>query len=196
MPIKHFVTGYDSGIKWEEWAVRLYGDGKLIVAAEHLKSNAHVHFHGDSQLSAKDWKVEFKAFKDAHPIKKIPGAENLRPTKEATKGLDETGYQYVAKEKHQLYSQGVSEEEMSSLRDASEEHFQKLKNGMKNHIHTRHYEGAAADVFRQIGNDCIRYNRDNGISIRPQYRTDVYNTMLSHPDCNDEWMDFINSKLL
>jgi len=196
MTIRHFVTGYDSGIKWEEWAIKLYGDGKLIVAAEKLQSNAHVHFHGDSELNDKEWTKQFNAFKKAHPIKQIPGAEKLRPTKASKKDCDETGFQYVAKEKHQLYKQGVTDEELEELREASSTLVEKLKHGMKNHIHERHYEGTPADIFLKIAHDCIRYNRDNGISLRPQYRTDVYNAMLSHPDATDAWLDFINHKLL
>jgi len=196
MTIRHFLTGYDSGIKWEEWAVKLYGDGKLIVAAEHLKSNAHVHFHGHSPLSEKEWAKVFDSFKKNHPIKSIPGAANLRPTKEMKKSATELGFQYVAKEKHTLYIQGISDEELEELRSASTEHATKLKNGMKDHIHAKHYEGAPADVFSEIASDCIRYNRVNAIALRPQYRIDVYNVMLSHPECTDPWMDYINKRLL
>lgn len=196
MTIRHFVTGYDSGINWEEWGVKLYGDGKLIVAAEHLKSNAHVHFHGESQLSDKEWTKQLALFKKDHPIKKIPGGANLRPTKEMKKPADDKGYQYVAKEKHQLYMQGITQEEFEELHASSTEHVEKLKKGMQDHIHAKHYEGTPANIFLKIAADCIRYNRAEGIRLRPQYRIDVHNVMLFHPQATDAWMDYINQRLL
>lgn len=191
MTIRHFITGYDSGINWEEWAIKLYGDGKLIVAAEKLRSNAHVHFHGDSTLTQKEWEKQFNLFKANHPIKKAPGGANLRPTKESKKPVDENGYQYVAKEKHQLYMQGVSPEELASLHKASNEHVEKMKNGMKEHIHGIHYEGAPAEVLRKLAHDCGFYLRVEKVNSRPQFVNDVYNVMMSHPEATDEWATYI-----
>lgn len=187
MTIRHFVTGYDSAINWEQWAVKLYGDGKLIVAAEHLKSNAHVHFHGESPHNEKDWAKVFKSFKDDHPIKRIPGASKLRPTKEMKKPADEMGYQYLAKEKHTLYTQGFTEEELVELRAASDEHVKHLKNGMKDHIHGLKYAGTPAEVFLNILDDCGSFIVKEKVTTRPQLITDVYNIMTTHPDATEAW---------
>lgn len=196
MTIRHFITGYDSGINWEEWGVRLYGDGKLIVAAEKLRSNAHVHFHGDSMLTQKEWDKEFTLFKANHPIKKAPGGAKLRPTKESKKPVDDKGFQYVAKEKHQLYMQGVTPEELSSLHEASKEHVEKMKYGMQEHVHGITYDGTPAEILLKLSEDCMRFCAVNNARFRPQYRTDVLNIMVSHPKRTDAWWKYVNKKLM
>jgi len=192
----HFVTGYDSGINWEEWSVKLYGDNKCIVAAEHLKSNAHVHFHGESPLNDKEWTKVFNQFCADHPVKKIPGAEKLRPTRESKKVTDKMGYQYCAKENHILYKQEITDEELEELRDASKEHADKLKNSAKDHVHAKKYEGAPADILDKLGFDYWEYCTESGIAFRPQFRCDVIRAMNTHPDATVIWRRYLYSVMM
>ena len=65
-----------------------------------------------------------------------------------------------------------------------------MKNGMKEHIHAIQYHGAPADVLIKLAHDCGFYLRVEKVNSRPQFVTDVYNIMMSHPQATDEWATF------
>ncbi len=102
----------------------------------------------------------------------------------------------MAKEKHQLYMQGFTEEEFEDLHNSSTEHTQKLKKGMKNHVHAIVYEGTPGDIFNKLARDAYDYLRENAICCRPQFKSDVINAMRDHPNALPSWHDFLVEKLV
>lgn len=194
--LKHFVTRYDSGIKFEEWAIRMFGDNKCIVAAEKMNANGHVHFHGYTDMNEGDWAKAYEKFNAQHPVKIAAKAigQGVNPTRKM-KNPTELGFQYVCKEDHHLFVQGITQEEIDAYRTASNEHVKKMKNGGKEHCHEKHYEGEPAEVYLKIARNLYDYNLANDLQNRPQAKRDAMHVMMSHPECTPAWHTFLFMKM-
>lgn len=206
--LKTFKCNHSPSLKYKQWAQRLYGDNKCIVSpVEKGKSgHDHVHFIGYTDLSKRQYNKIKDELYEAHPWHEETNEEgklrypNCCPIRAANKIVNDKGFQYVMKtftDKTPLeYSQGFSEEELLALKAASDEHVEKMKNGMKEHIHGIQYHGAPADILIKLAHDCGIYLRVEKVNSRPQFVTDVYNIMMSHPQATDEWATFIVDRRL
>lgn len=212
MSLIHFKCTYDpiwaeKGY-YEKFAVQLFGGNKCLVVAEKLSSNAHVHFQGYTSLSTqgvkdtiasisachfvvKDWEESQKKRKegDANPGRP-------RPVKAVKRTVDEKGFQYLCKEdRPPLYSQGFSQEEIVSLRKASDEHVDDLKNGLKEHLFKIEYPATPERALKRMRIDALEYYEKDAKRPRPMFQKDVLWAMWNHPQRDDAWKEFVAERI-
>ncbi len=74
---------------------------------------------------------------------------------------------------------------------AKKTHVKKLKHEVWEHCNKRKYAGTAKECYEEYALEYIRFHREKGLDLRPQYKTDIINGFLSHPDANDEWYTLV-----
>lgn len=199
-----FKCNHHSEIVYSQWAKSIYGENKCIVSpVEKGKSgHNHVHFIGYCTLSLKEFQTKYEDFSMKHPQKFERNEDGklrfprIQPCRKSNKEVNELGFQYVMKTSAEpVYSQGFTEDELKDLKSKSDEHADQLKSGMKEHCHKRKYEGTPDEIYDEIAYDCVTYNGENGIAVRPQFKSDVNNVMNSHPDVNPLWRRYLSKRM-
>lgn len=222
----HFKVVYDAAFEPAEIAQSLFGTAKCMVQIEKINSNTHYHVQGYTSVPEKDvrhmltliskkhqavklWNEGVKRWLDEHPkpdfgekewkeeMKKACGG-CPRPCKKADDyDLTEKGFQYMMKEgRDPVFSQGFTREELDGLKKASDEHVDKLKNGLKEHLHAiLDYPKTPERAFKKMRLDAYDYYKKEDKRPRPMFQKDVLWTMAHHPQHTDEWKEFIVERL-
>jgi len=192
----HFKCKYDHTWDHAKIARDIFGDHKHMVVNEKLSTNPHCHFHGYTDMDDKDVDKYITKLASTHYQRQEPGGETSRPVKRARKDLDELGFQYLAKEHHQpLVMHGISEEELASLRAASDEHVQKLKNGMRDHVWAKEYTGQPQEVHVNMRTDAFDWYIENNLRPGPRFQKDVLWFMATHPKASRAWKLYASERI-
>lgn len=197
-----FKYNHDSQSDYKSIAVRLFEDNKCIVSAVEKGKNGdnHVHFIGYTSLPEGDYTTVYEAIKKEHPwhtqvqsdgTPRYSKAQLNQVMRKSSKEVTQLGFQYVMKTSAvPEYSQGFEEGELDDLKEASDEHVKKLKDGPKELVHAKKYAGTAKEVFFKIRLDVSRYMKENNVPLRPQFKRNCLWIMFTHPDCTSEWEAF------
>lgn len=174
----------------------LFADSpKVLVVAEKMRTNAHVHFHGYSYLAPATFKKKAPAIIKPMHYMCTPGHPGHNPRSRPVQGMGcvatEVGFQYLCKEppnaQAPLYQRGFTPEELMELHAKSQEHVKTLKFNIREFILTlpMNYPGKTTNevwqtILKQVGMKL----REEGKDINRYTRQDVKNGMLHHPDCS------------
>lgn len=128
----HTKISYDQSFDYNSIGEQLY-DGRFLIMIEQLGTNPHVHFQGETKSSFVSYRNKFALLTAEHYARKQD--PNCRPVKHSNKEITDKGFQYMCKEKnyaqHVLARRGFTDEDLDKLHEASEEHVDELKNGLK-----------------------------------------------------------------
>jgi len=186
--LEHFKCKYDQ--KWDYPAIAnsMFDGEKVLVVAEKLSSNAHVHFQGITSLAPRTFGDRMTDLAKTHFLTTLqPGS---RPVKRVRKEVTVTGFQYQMKEGNPpLYQRGFTEEELLELHKKSEDHVKKLKFNIKEEIWKIPGQYLKADpqvVFERTMLMIGLKLREEKKSKTRFTRLDVIDGLLHHPDAPDE----------
>lgn len=186
----------------------MFGNNKCLVVAEKLTVNAYVHFQGFTTLSTQGIKdvmtgisanhFEVKAWEETQKDKKEDDhcSGRPRPVKQAKRSADDKRFLYFCTENRPpLYSQDFTQEELRELHEASEEHGEESKNGLKEHLCSMKYPTNPVVAFKRMREDAIDYYRVAVKRPRVSFQKDIMCTMLFHPQFTEEWKKFCAENL-
>lgn len=135
---RHFKIAYDPALDYAAVCSQLFSDlGKCLCVVEKIDINAHVHFHGETDLTEDVFKNRVSELMKDHWKRKAEPTS--RPVRHSGKEANEKGLQYLMKEpdalEHVLYKKNITDEELEELKSASEAHVDELKGAMRAHLH-------------------------------------------------------------
>lgn len=208
MPVQSLYTlkvTYDSRWTHEDYVKitdMLFPDSpKLLVVAEKMSTNAHVHMHGYSCYSLETFKKKCQKLKAMHYTmcpENTGYNPKSRPVSGASMVATETGFQYLCKEapnpRNPLLQRGFSDAELLELHAKSQEFVKKLKFNTRDEIASipdQYLKGNPKALFEKvmlnIGKKLREENKD-----RTRYtRQDVINGLLHHPAATDELIQYL-----
>ena len=159
-----------------------------------MNVNAHVHFQGNTDLTAKQLDTAITELARTHYLKKH--SPNSKPVRRVHGTVTVVGYQYLSKEgRDPLYSQGFSAADLAALREASATHVEELKCGMPNHIFSLSYSAIPADAFNAMRLDALEYYDSQDKRPGPRFQKDVLWAMYKHPSVTDAWKFFVSERI-
>jgi len=136
--MQSFKVDFDPNLDYQGIAESMFIPGKILVVAEKLTSNAHVHFHGYTQDAERTFKNKRQKIADMHYKRnpKSPGFNpKARPVSAANRPASETGFQYLCKElpstRAPLFSTGFTPEELATLHEQSQAHVKTIKESLQ-----------------------------------------------------------------
>ena len=131
--LAHFKMSFDPALDYPAIAQELYGTNKALVCAEKMDVNAHVHFQGYTDYADTTFRDRTTAATASHYMRKDI---TKRPVRHVKRKLDETGFQYMCKEALPtiLYKHQFTDADITEMHEASNEHVQELKEGLRNHL--------------------------------------------------------------
>jgi len=137
--LQSFKMDFDpTGFDYQGVAESLFLPGKILVVAEKLTTNAHVHFHGYTRDAERTFKNKRQKICDLH-YKRNPSNKaynpKSRPVSAANRPATETGFQYLCKDlpvtRAPLFCTGFTPEELATLHEQSQEHVKKIKESLQ-----------------------------------------------------------------
>jgi len=190
----HFKCNYDPSWDYASIARRFFGDGKCLVVAEKMVTNAHVHFQGYSAHSTALVDKFITEFAATHYSRKE--YPNGRPVKRARRSVDEVGFQYLCKESHPpLFVQGFTEEELDELRQKSLDYVKQFGEGFQQVVNDISANGKSvcqmyAEAKMCCGDYCLEVDK-----WPRNFQRAVLLGLLKHPNCSREWKIYIYDRI-
>lgn len=182
--LEHFKCEYDPTWDYTAVATDIFNGPRVLVIAEKMHINAHVHFQGETTLAPTTFGDKITALAAKHWRKKE--CPNSRPVKRAKKEVNETGFQYVLKEEPAkiLYSRGFTDKELEELHEKALEHKDMYKKGLYEHLLAILVRPTdeGKEVYYRFFDEAHKWLKDNDRQIFRHTRMDILNAMASHPN--------------
>jgi len=189
---EHFVATYDQEWDYKAIAEDMFNGPRVLVTEEHLNSNHHVHFQGETSLHETTFSDKMgELAKTHHERKRRPGC---RPVHRDRKPVDEKGFQYQMKEGHPpLYVRGFTEEELEELATKAKEVFEEHKEGVYNHLLTAKVPGDMEPKKVALGMfiEARKWLKERDRKISRHTKMDVLNAMMDHPSSKLAWQQYV-----
>ena len=206
--LQHFKVTFDSSWTQEDYiriCDHVFGDSpQVLVVAEKMKQNAHVHFQGYTRYSHETFKKRRTIAKDMHYTQK-PGVGARKGARPVTGGdqdrpVNVTGFQYMCKEPpsdtNPVHSKGFTKEELLELHEKSNAYVEKLKFNTMDYIQEhitdeliKKMEPAIllSKTLLMVG---LKMREDKKLKNR-HTRLDVINALLHHPAAPERLVEYL-----
>jgi len=206
--LQHFKVTFDSSWTQEDYlriCDHVFGDSpQVLVVAEKMKQNAHVHFQGYTRYSHETFKKRRTIAKDMHYTQK-PGIGARKGARPVTGGdqdrpVNATGFQYMCKEPpsvtNPVYSRGFTPEQLAELHEKSNAYVENLKFNTFNYV----TENVTAERVKTMDpktllSKCllmIAFKLRETKKMKSRHtRTDVINALLHHPDAPPPLLEYL-----
>lgn len=199
-------VSYDPSWVYEDYVKiceSLFTDSpKILVVAEKMHVNSHVHFHGYSYYADATFKKKAPALiKPLHYTQKVGTPaynKKARPVQGMGCVATELGFQYLCKEPPNavapLYQRGFTPEELMELHAKSQEFVKELKFNTRDFITSLELpKGDPPAVYQQIlmlvAEKLAQEHKD-----KTRYtRLDIQNGLLHHPQATPKMRGYILS---
>lgn len=179
---------------------------KILVVAEKLQVNAHVHFHGYSYYAEETFKKKAPALiKPMHYTQKV-GTPAYNKKKRPVQGMGmvatELGFQYLVKEPPNavapLYQRGFTLEELMELHEKSQAYLKQLKFNIRDFITSMELPKGPkikepSDIYKHVLTEVMWKLREEGKDKTRYTRSDIQNGLLHHPQASRELCAYIGS---
>lgn len=181
----------------------LFADSpKVLVVAEKMRTNAHVHFHGYSYLASATFKKKAPAIIKPMHYMCTPGHPGHNPRSRPVQGMGcvatEVGFQYLCKEppnaQAPLYQRGFTPEELMELHAKSQEHVKTLKFNVRDEIAAipdQYFKGNPDALFKKVMLTMGKKLREEGKDRTRYTRQDVINGLLHHRAASDDLIQYL-----
>jgi len=189
MRLEHFKCSYDPAWNYQAIAESIFDGPRILVVAEKMDVNAHVHFQGYTNLSRDTFDKRLTALAATHYKRKHN--PKCRPVLRHKRTCDERGFQYISKElddqRDPLFSRGFSDEELHALWSASTALVDKLKTGLGDYLKSKPFKGLTPkDIHLNLARHAADYLKENDIKGGRHTKYNILNAMLTHPDATPD----------
>jgi len=193
MRLEHFKASYDPSWDYGAIADSLFDGERILVCAEKMDVNAHVHFQGYTNLAPASFDKRITSLAETHYKRKHN--PKCRPVLRHKRACTEGGFQYICKEldntKPPLFSRGFTEEELSTLRDESDKLVEGLKEGLGDFLKAQTFKMEdEKNVYHNFLLKTSEYLIANDKKIGRHTRHNVLNAMMTHPQATERWKVF------
>lgn len=201
--LRHFKMKFDANFSHDDYVkisdVLFYESPKLLIVAEKMVQNPHVHWHGYSYYSEQTFKEKTRQLVTARHYthnKDNPGYNpKQRPVSHASVA-SELGFQYLCKEQPvPIINRGFTEEQLRELHARSQELLHKLKFNTKEFVQGLVIPARLKEpkeiwqwTLAEVGDELAKKEKD------PSWRfvkNDVKSGLLKHPQATRNLRGFL-----
>lgn len=193
---RHTKIQYDPSLDYEKICKAVYGENQCLCVAEKLETNAHVHFQGLTNLGKERYDDLFAEYTQNHFIRRVkPGARPVRHVRSGN--VDEVGFQYMCKESppNVLYKNGFTEQDIEDMHQASEEHVEEVKSGMKRKLHEMEFTGTPEYVHEEMQVAALKYFISENKFTPPNFQKQVLYAMATKPGVTDAEFRYVAKRI-
>jgi hypothetical protein len=194
--LRHTKLAYDPHLNYPYMCKKLYGDNKYLCVAEKMSVNAHVHFQGVTNLTTREYDDLFTELTCEHYLKR--DNKKARPVRHVRAGdVDELGFQYMCKENppNILARNQFEDEDIQALHEASEEHVQELKCGLKRKLHELDPEPTPQDLHRKYRMEGLAYYEASDKMPPPNFQKLVLWAMYTSPGASRATKEYVSERI-
>ena len=194
---RHTKIFYDHTLDYGKIARAVYGTNKCLVVAEKIQTNAHVHFQGITDFSERVYVDKFSEATADHYMRKQKSTS--RPIRHVRTGeINEQGFQYMCKESPPtvLYKQELTDEDIIALHEASEEHVDELKHGLKRKLHEIDTSSdSPSEVHAKYREHGLDYYIDQDKMPPPNFQKHILWAMASKKPPHHAWKLYVAERI-
>lgn len=192
---RHVKIAYDPSLDYSKICRTVFTE-KWLCVAEKINVNAHVHFQGYTEYSDDYFKDLFHRLTEDHYLRKAN--KKARPVRHVRAGcVDELGFQYLCKEDppNVLSALGFEPEDIQALHEASEEHVQELKCGLKRKLHELDPEPTPQDLHRKYRMEGLAYYEASDKMPPPNFQKLVLWAMYTSPGASCATKEYVSERI-